>query len=957
MRLPRSLVNMIRFPQSCLGLAALLVTSLSAAATTTSFPVSAPAVQGQDAVTDRELAAISEEQAMLLRQLQRLRNTMEVLLDRIEAEGRARTADLLRQALTMLDERAAANAAGSPLTMEERMEQARSTLAGGQVVQSLERQRELVLELDRLLSILLDRKNLESLEDKIAERRAMQEQLGELADRESELRKETDELRNDSSNETQKTLEQTLEELYKEQRGLLEETESIGRKAGTLGLEQLEKELARLIRDQGIDIDVLEGWQPQEAGSLDRASEELSRALLAEAQAKRLRQAAEELLQAAVDLDSTPTATEKVGDELADEAVRADRHSKVSSDPAAKLAAEELRQAVARLQEARDAPGSQENSPAALSKELRDRAEALKQAADRSAKPAQDALQKAKDALSELSKDPDRGSAEGAAEIEEMLDRAREAAQSPERQDEAAHATRKAAGALEELREDLSFLGEALAGSQAEAAERAERLKRNLETLPQAETEAGERARSALQRAAGAMRQASGKARAEEAENAGAQAQQALRELESARTALEDSRNQSARAGSAASEAVAQQQKAAARKAKAARSQVSKGSMTPKAQDAVGEALEEAEEAMERAAEELDQGRSASAAGSQRQAMQALRRASQEAHEGVSPQSQEDQARAEELAQEQERIRQELLDLARRIRERDNARPTPSLDRADQAAQEAQSELRQGDLGEAQEQEQKVEQELRQTQEQLKEEEEQYQKLREEEQLFRIAEDVQEIINEHREHMVDLREIHKGRKTDRSPSRAQKLRLRRLSRKESGLAARADEIAEAIKEEGAMVAGELMAEVSSDLNRIARNISDEGEYQTGERVQGLQRDVEEALLWLLEALQREQSRRQQNQSDQQEQDQQGQNRPSIIPDSAELKLLRRMELDTQQAVEQFLTLHPDLEHSVADDPYLLDDVARLGGKHEKITELFQQLRDRVGIPAPEDDED
>jgi hypothetical protein len=154
-----------------------------------------------------------------------------------------------------------------------------------------------------------------------------------------------------------------------------------------------------------------------------------------------------------------------------------------------------------------------------------------------------------------------------------------------------------------------------------------------------------------------------------------------------------------------------------------------------------------------------------------------------------------------------------------------------------------------------------------------------------------------------------------------------------------------------------MVAGELMAEVSSDLNRIARDISDEGEYQTGERVQGLQRDVEEALLWLLEALQREQSRRQQNQSGQQQQDQQGQNRPSIIPDSAELKLLRRMELDTQQAVEQFLTLHPDLEHSVADDPYLLDDVARLGGKHEKITELFQQLRDRVGIPAPEDDED
>ncbi len=179
--------------------------------------------------------------------------------------------------------------------------------------------------------------------------------------------------------------------------------------------------------------------------------------------------------------------------------------------------------------------------------------------------------------------------------------------------------------------------------------------------------------------------------------------------------------------------------------------------------------------------------------------------------------------------------------------------------------------------------------------------------------------------------------------------------MRGIAREEESLASRAAEIADAIGKEGADVAGRLLSNVSSDLGRIARDISAEGDYQTGERVQGLQRDVEEALLWLLDALRAEQARRQNEAGDQKTPGQQAQDqRQTLIPDSAELKLLRRMEIDLQQSVEQMMRLYPELgeDAEVELDPLLLSDVARLAARHQQITELFQSLRERVGIPAP-----
>ena len=389
---------------------------------------------------------------------------------------------------------------------------------------------------------------------------------------------------------------------------------------------------------------------------------------------------------------------------------------------------------------------------------------------------------------------------------------------------------------------------------------------------------------------------------------------------------------------------------------------VPEGSMEGEAQERVGEAMERAAEAMQRAAEDLAEGRSASAAQGQREAMQALQEAGRQASQGVTPRTEAQRRQAEQLAAEQQRIREEILDLARRIQEREDAGSmgsSQSMERASQAAQEATGELSQGDLQEAQESEREVEQELKQTQDALKEEEERYQRLRDEEQLFRIAEEMKTLLEGHRAQMSELVEIDGQRQAGSDPSRAQRLRLRRVSREEEGLAERARELSGAIAEEGAMVSAQLLANVADDLDRIATDISEEGDYETGERTQALQRDVEESILWLIDALQQEQNRRKQEAQDEQQQQRQGgENRPGLIPDSAELKLLRRMEVEIRDSVDLLLTLHPDLQEDIEDvDPRVLREVSRLGLRHGEITELFRAMRQRIGVPDPEPLED
>ncbi|MFM7295821.1 MAG: hypothetical protein ACKO4Q_01185, partial [Planctomycetota bacterium] len=169
-------------------------------------------------------------------------------------------------------------------------------------------------------------------------------------------------------------------------------------------------------------------------------------------------------------------------------------------------------------------------------------------------------------------------------------------------------------------------------------------------------------------------------------------------------------------------------------------------------------------------------------------------------------------------------------------------------------------------------------------------------------------------------------------------------------------ATRTEEVATAIAQESSLIFAHVLREVRQDLDRVARDLDEEGGNETGARTQSLLEDAIEATQWALDALKEEQQRRQEERNQQQQQQQQeedGQQKDPLVPDAAELKLLRQLEVDTLSAIDRLLVVYPELARGEA-EPEALEDVLRLAERHERTTRLFQQFRAKLGLPAPEE---
>jgi hypothetical protein len=928
----------------------------------------APGLAPLAASQERDLTSILEEQELLRRQLQRLERTMEALIPRLEQEGRPRALELLREGLKLLEVRSDQT---GQLTMEELMDKIREDVQAGQVATSIQRQELIIAHLERLLSVLLDRQDLESLDTALEQLKELQKGLEGLKTREQELQKATEKLREDSASPEQKSLEAELDRILQAQRALLERNEASGRSSGAHALEQIEQELARLLERQRVDREVLESWQPGAQPTAPELESALSAARRASAQAERLERAAGELREAA--RSATGSASEadvqQATSKLDSAADREQRHQRASNDPTAKRTSDALREAASKLREAGHEAGARERAGGdmvAKAEELEREAAALEaQAQAEREKALASASRPAK--LQPSSETPpaeggERAPSPGEAELRDALERAvaagkQAAARAGDRTSaEARQATEEAAQALQRAHDDQQKLGPALATSQREAAETAERLERGLESLPAPKPGGEEAARSALQRAAEALKEASSSARGQDSEKAAENALSAEKALEEAQRALSGARAErtAANRASSADEAskIAGEQSRLSRETSAARSKASSsGSMSREAQSEVEQSLDQARQAMEQASSEMEAGRSASAAESQREALDALDRARQAAENGVEPKDAGDQAKAQELAREQKSIEKELLELAQRNRERKNSRPVPSLDSASQSASQAGSSLEEGELGEAQQQEGETEKQMDSALDELREEEEQYQRLRQEELLFRIAEEVTTLLEAENQALTQIREVDAGRGNEERLSRADRLRLRRVSADLAQAAKRTGEIAESIEKEKAGVTAHVLREVRQDIERVGADIDEQGGNDTGERTQALLEDSIETTQWIRDALKSEQQRRNQQQQPQQPQQQQ-QGQEPLVPDVAELKLLRQLEVDTLGSLDRLLALYPELR-SADVEPEVLEDVLRLAERHDRTTELFKRFRQRLGIEDPE----
>lgn len=936
-------------------------------ALTVSIAGNAPAQQKSEPTRDQ--SALAEDQALLQRQLQRLRQTMEVLAGRFEAEGRTHAAKLLRDGLAHIDQRAAEQGAK---TLEELMRGSHTNIQSGKPVQAIETQQAIIQGLERLYAILTDRQGLDDLDKSLAELRAIQQNLSQLADREAELTKATSRLQEEAKSSEQKELESAIAKALEEQRALLARNERAARESSVFQMEALERALDQLIERQTTDARVLAAWKPEERPALDEATAPIDRAAERSARAERLAQAAAELARAARDLRVAESDPTEIVRDLERAQAREARHERAAGDPAASRAAESLKSASEAVRKSPTDATARAATAEGLEKEAAD----LARAAAEEEAAAQEAQRAALEALKKLG-DPSTTAGQTAESVRAALkdsaqampaaaaetpaaspaitpeERAKHVAETRRASDEAQHA-------LHSGLDDLHMLKAALSTAQKAASEQAEQLKRSLATLPQGATPAGEEASAKLDAAAKAQKSAAEQAGNDQAAESAQSAAQAERALREARAALAEARKAAAKSAPSGSQsessAIQAAQRELARKAEELADKATQSDLDPRAKEETRAALDEAKRAMEKASESLSEGASSSAAQSQSQAAQSLQKAAQAAQKKGTSARPEQQKNAEELAAVQEKIRKELQELAQRNKKRDAAAPLPSLDKAQDSAQSASQSLSDGDLDDAAQQEEQTEREIRQAQKELGEEEEQYQKLRQEELLFKITEEVKSLIDEHQAQMRATVEVDAPRKPGEAATHTQRLRLRKIAKAEEALGARAAKIGTAILAEESVVFAEVLTQASRDLERLGRDMGEVGEYQSGERVQAIQQDVEQSLGWLFEALQSEKERRQQEQKKSQP-PKGGKNSPApddrLVPDVAELKLLRRLEVEILDGIDKMKIVNPELTSGGAIDPLVLEDLGRLANRHQRTSDLFQRFRERLHLPPPE----
>jgi len=915
----------------------------------------APALQ-QGASSAREQSALAEDQALLVRQLQRLRQTMEVLAQRFETEGRTHAAKLLRDGISHLGARA--SDAGQK-TLEELMSSSHQDLEAGQHNQAIETQAAAIKSLERLYAILTDRQGLENLEKSLDDLKKIQAELKELADRESALRKDTQSLDQKAANDSQRDLATGIQKAIEEQRQLLSRTETESRSSTSMDLDALERSLDELIQRQSTDQSVLESWKPAEKAALEEASPALDQASEHAARAQRLSDAAAALRSAAKAARADDADMPSIARNLERAAEAEERHQRASHDDALAKAAQELKAGADETQKSDTTSAARNQTATSLESraaELARQAAAEHDANQQAARSALSALEKLKDdksAAGRVAEDVRQAlSAKSPAKGADSAEKKSGDEDVEKRVAESERRTSDAKRALDAGLDDLRTLKKALSASQAAAAEESDRIKRGLESLPQSESADSQSARTDLEKAGAEQKNAAESAGREDPAEAARSAQNAEKALRAAREGLERLRAKSAaeKAKTPESEALAKAEQSLAGKMDDLKKAADDSALSSSSKDGARSALSKAQSAMQKSAQDLDQGKSSESAKSQAAALDELERAAEAARGGTELSKPEDKARAKELAEEQAKIKQQILDLAQRNQKRDAAQPNQNLDKAGESAQSAQQSLSQSDLGQAQSSEEETEKRMRQAMKELGQEEEQYQKLRQEELLFKIAEQVKNLIEEHQAQMKATLEVDAGRKAGDPANHTQRLRLRKIAQAEDALGSRSAEIAKAIQAEQSVVFAEVLDQADHDLKRLGHDMGEAGDYQSGERVQALQQDVEQQLGWLAEALQQEKERRKQEQQQQGQppNNQQSQNR--LVPDVAELKLLRRLEVDTGDNLDRLELLHPELKSGKDVDPLVLEDLRRFAYRHQRTTELFQKIRKRLGLP-------
>lgn len=839
-----------------------------------------------------EPGAIANEQRLLEQQISRLEKTMRNLRDRLATEGRPRALELLDQGLALLAQR---DAGQGGLTVREHMNESTKRSSDRELSRSLEHQEAIVARLEQLLAVLLDRASLDKLDQRAEEAAALTQALTTLSAQQQELRDRAEQAAEQALGPEGQALQRALEALAQAQRDLLARGLAEARADGTLEREQIAAALSELQRAQSTDRAVLQSFDAARAAALDALSKQL-----------------------AAQAGAEPGAAQQ-GAQTPEQRNAA--------------AAARVQAARAALEALRD--GAHDRSPDAAAAAAERALEALASAPD-----AEHALERASEVLQQQ--------AAQLAQVGPMLTASQRAQARAARAlaQQAAASGALDPGARAPLGEDLRAAGDAM--------ERASEALRQgdepaAEQAAQAAEDALTRAAAHLQQAQAAQRAQPSNAQSSSSQTSGSQSSQP-----------QGAENQASQSTAGAQARAAEQQQLLERAAEnAARVAGSEAQQSPEgaspSEARASDALREAQQRMTEARDALQRGEAQRAADAQDRAATALDAARERLARQAGPRDEAQRSEAEALARAQEELERKMLELAERMQDPQREAAQQHTRNAASRASDAARSLRNGSAKQGAEQAEEARQELEQARQQMREEEQRYQRLRQEELLFQIAEELSGLATRQRALREETAATDRERAGAEAPSRAQKIRLRKLSNEASQLARRCGELSEALANEESLVFAEALSDTRLDLLDLAARMGEEGDWDSGPLVQGLQLQIEERLAWLQQSLNAERERRRQEEEQPQDdaapEQQNGDER--LIPDVAELRLLRQLEQELAEQLTRLEQVNPELARGGEADAITLREIQRLATRHEKITALFARLRARLQLPDPE----
>lgn len=329
--------------------------------------------------------------------------------------------------------------------------------------------------------------------------------------------------------------------------------------------------------------------------------------------------------------------------------------------------------------------------------------------------------------------------------------------------------------------------------------------------------------------------------------------------------------------------------------------------------------LEQAAEQQKDAEQKLQSGEGKSAQQAEEKALEQLKKSLAELEQELQRLQKTPENATQQMAEKQEQTEQKANALCKQMsKAAANSKPNNAagskcssscgqcMSKASQQMQNAAQSFKKNSTSSASKEQKQAEDELKKAQEEIEKRLQELGEKLDNETLVRLEDIFNEMLTQQRQttaHTVQFDAEHKAEK-GAELKRADRLTLRRLTQEERALAEMAQQALTLIENDGTSVSFPVVvANMKDNLQQIATRLE---EAETGAYTQTLQVEVEKTLEELIEALQVAKKQGKAGQGGKP-----GNCKPSLLPNTAELKLLRALQMRVNRRTKAFDDARPN----------------------------------------------